>query len=179
MLTLMACIWNSVNLKKKFSKRINQENITRKLKPKIYSPNVDENITVDSIQISKSEIPSEILDSNLTTVSDTLKYYTNLIDSLVVNYPNLIAIKSAMAEHIKKNPQIETDSSMVVRRMRKYMIDYYKFKYPTPLSKFGDGNPGIPIDKILDLFSRDDTVDVKRIKKYLGLDTKIKSFKIY
>ena len=73
---------------------------------------------------------------------------------------------------IKSNPKIETDSALIVRRMKEYMLEYYKNKFPTPLSKFGDANPGIPIDDIIDIFGKKDTVDIKRIKKYLGIEAK-------
>lgn len=111
-----------------------------------------------------------IIDSTVFAHNDTVKRYTNIIDSIIVNYPDLYTFKSLLKEMIRKNPIVESDTLKAIKGLKKSLIEYYKNKYPTPLSKFGEQNSGIPIDKILDFFSKDDTTDIKKIKEYLGLD---------
>ena len=147
------------------------EKIPKKFIPRPLPKQIRENIISETLEFTEAEILPGKIDSSTISEIDSLEYYSNLLDSLVVNFPSLLVLKSAMTEHIKNDPKIETDSAMVVRRMRKYMLDYYKHKFPTPLSKFGEGNPGIPIDKILDLFSSDEDIDEKKIKKYLNINT--------
>lgn len=147
------------------------DDVKRKRKPIILPKKIDQNVIIDSDNVTKIEIPTEIVDSSANSKIDSISYYSGLLDSIVINFPSLLVLKSAMKEHIKNDPKIETDSALIVRRMRRYIRDYYKYKYPTPLSEFGDPNPGIPIDKILDIFSSEEEIDVKKIKKYLNLDT--------
>jgi hypothetical protein len=146
------------------------EKIPNKIKRKIPQQNIVERSRNKSVKISETEIPVEIVDTSLTKI-DSLKYFSELIDSFVHSYPKLFVLKSAIAQHVKHDKNIETDSAMAVRRMKKYMLDYYKNKFPTPLSKFGNATPGIPIDKILDLFRKDNKEEIKKIKKYFNLET--------
>lgn len=111
-----------------------------------------------------------IIDSTVFAHNDTVKRYTNIIDSIIINYPDLYTFKSLLKEMIRKNPIVESDTVKAIKGLKKSLIEYYKNKYPTPLSKFGNANPGIPIKDILDLFSKEDTTDIKKIKEYLGLD---------
>ena len=157
-------------LEKKVNKNKEEVIIPKAVKRKISSKNILKNSNQVLSEKPKDEQNKEILDSNLINKKETLINHSDFIDSVVVNYPNLLTFKSLLKEMIKKNPYTETDSAMVVRRMKEYMLKYYKNKYPTPLSKFGDANPGIPIEDIVDLFSKKDTVDIKKIKKYLGID---------
>ncbi len=158
------------HFEKKISKNKKGNNYPRNFKLKNPPKDVKKQSISDLDKSTESETSINIIDSSLITKVDTLKNYSEFLDSIVIHNPSLLALKSALVEHFKNNSQIETDSAMIVRRMKKYMLEYYKNKFPTPLSKFGDPSPGIPIDKIVDLFSKKDTVDMKKIKKYLGLD---------
>ena len=70
--------------------------------------------------------------------------------------PNLAVLKLALKYNIKNNPIKKTEEEVAIQGLKKYMRDYYKIKYPTPLSKFGDPGSGsmisIPIDAIIELF---------------------------
>jgi len=157
-------------IEKKTKKNIEEAIIPKVVKRKISSKNIIMNSNPALNEKSKEEQNTEILDTNLINKKETQISHSDFLDSVVVNYPNLLTFRSLLKEMIKKNPQTETDSAMVVRRMKEYMLKYYKDKYPTPISKFGDANPGIPIEDIFDLFSKKVTVDKKKIKKYLGID---------
>lgn len=95
---------------------------------------------------------------------------SQIFDSLIVNNPSLMSLKYALSKQLKLDNITESDSAFIVRRLKESVIDYYRIKYPTPLSEFGEPNQGIAIDKIIDLFSADDDIDEKKIKKYLGIE---------
>lgn len=155
---------------KKVITKKKENNIPKRIKPSINSGFTIESVISGPIKFSESETVVDTTGESYISVSDSIEYDSKLIDSLVVNYPSLLALKSVMSEYIKNTPKIETDSAMVVRRMRKYMLDYYKYKFPTPLSKFGDPTPGIAIDKIIEFINGNEDVDVKKIKKYLRIN---------
>lgn len=150
-------------------KKIAQPKIKKKTKPRIVTNNKKSLINEESLIISKTEISKIPIDSNLISESDSLNNKLNWIDSLVVSNSNLQILKYASKQYIKNNPLIKSDSAKLAEGIKVFMQDYYKSKYPTPVHKFGDGSPGIAIDNILDLFSKSDTVDVEKIKKYLKI----------
>ncbi|MCP5062845.1 MAG: hypothetical protein GY936_10315, partial [Ignavibacteriae bacterium] len=61
-----------------------------------------------------------------------------------------------LQQNIKNKVIRKTEAEIAVDGLKKQMMVYYKLKYPTPLSKFG--NPGrgsmfsIPINDIVELF---------------------------
>ena len=154
---------------KEIVKQVKIQNISRKHTPKAAQK------SVPKIKISKSEITSktdvliEEIDSSLFMEVDTLRNNSNWFDSIVVNNPNLLMLKYVLADQLKNNSYEISDSGKIVKRIKGVMQDYYRSKYPTPVHKFGDGSPGIAIDKILDIFRGTDTVDVEKIKKYLKI----------
>jgi hypothetical protein len=118
------------------------------------------------VEKSKTNV---IIDSNSLLKEDSVRVYTNWIDSLVITHSNLIMLKYAMQDKIKNSPIMKSDSVKTVEKIRKIMQDYYRSKYPTAVYKFGDNSPGIPIEKILNIFGAKDTVDLEKIKKYLKI----------
>jgi hypothetical protein len=152
-------------------KSVNKSDETMKeIVSEIIEKEDSENIISVTEEVIESEIITEVTDSNKITKKAGLEHQTEFTDSIVISFPSLLTLKYALSERIKNEPAIETDSALIVRRLRKYMSDHYKYKYPTPLSEFGEGNTGIPIDKILDLFSGEDDIDEKKIREYLKLD---------
>jgi len=117
-----------------------------------------------------SNMSIEEYDSTKITEVNVMVNNINWLDSMVINNPNILMLKYAVTDQLKNNPTEKSDSAETVETIRNVMQNYIKSKYPTPIHKFGDGSPGIPIDKILDIFSKDDTVDIKKIKKYLKLE---------
>jgi hypothetical protein len=137
--------------------------------------------SVPKKKVKKKEINREIIptktimsiketDSTLFVEGDVLIKDINWLDSMVVNNPNILMLKYAAKDQLKNNSIKISDSARTVETIKSIMQNYFKSKYPTPVHKFGDGSPGIPIDKILDIFRGDDTLDVKKIKRYLKLE---------
>lgn len=143
-------------------------------KPKLNR--IKRELSSKNIFSDNAELKDTLILSNTNTLEDSSKEVSSIhrisdltkLDSLVINNPSLMGLKYALAEKMKTETIVETDSAFIVRRLKESLIQYYKDKYPTPLSKFGDGNSGIAIDKIIDLFSSDD-IDEKKIKEYLNI----------
>ena len=81
----------------------------------------------------------------------------SIIDSFIMNNPDIIALKTALLKKMKYTEFPESDSVRILNNFRKQVMAYYKFLYPTPLSKFkdfpkGGGMFSIPIDDIINLF---------------------------
>lgn len=145
---------------------------SRPKKLKLLTPNIVIKEKIASIPELETNIIAEVPSENLEAILiDSVKYYTKLLDSLVLRLPNITTLKYVVSEKIKNDPKVETDSAFAVRRLRENVLDYYKNKYPTPLSKFGDQPKGIAIDKIIKMFSGEDEEETRKIKRYLELDT--------
>lgn len=113
--------------------------------------------TSNTVQDSSKEVSLTHRTSTLTS-----------LDSLIINNPSLMGLKYALSEKMKTETIVKTDSAFIVRRLKESLIQYYEDKYPTPLSKFGERNSGIAIDKIIDIFKSED-IDEKKIKEYLNI----------
>ena len=146
------------------------QNLSPKSKPKVLQKHVKKNNNNKVDIPAKRNMTIEETDSTIFSEVDILGNNINWLDSMVINNPNILMLKYAASDQLKNNPIKISDSAKTVERIRNVMQNYFKNKYPTPVHKFGDGSPGIPIDKILDIFSGSDTVDVKKIKRYLKLE---------
>ena len=126
----------------------------------------EKNFINKKIQKKNIEEDEPIILSDSATVLtklDTTKKVINIpdsasvIDSFLVNNPDIIALKTVLLKKIKYTEFPESDSLRIVNNFRKQILAYYKFLYPTPLSKFkgspqGGGMLSIPIDDIINLF---------------------------
>ena len=110
------------------------------------------------------------IDSTLHLEVDVPVKNNNWLDSMVIKNPSILMLKYAAKDKLNNDSTKISDSAKTAETIKNVMQNYFRSKYPTPVHKFGDGSPGIPIDKIVDLFSKEDTVDVKKIKKYLKLE---------
>lgn len=153
---------------KKEIKQLVLPNIQKNTKSKIVTKKINKAKNEESFLTIKSEISESLLDSILITKNETLETKFNWLDSVVVANPNLQILKYASEDYIKNNPILKSDSAKVAEGIRNFMQDYYKSKYPTPVHKFGDGSPGLAIDKIINIFKSND-VDEEKIKKYLKI----------
>lgn len=161
---------NIRNYENHIVKKESIQNSTPKPTYKIPQKHVKKN-KINKVDISaKTIMPIEENDSTSFAQVDVSINNISWLDSMVINNPNILMLKYAATDQLKNNPFEVSDSAKIVEKLRTVMQNYFRSKYPTPLHKFGDGSPGIPIDKILDIFSEDDTVDVKKIKKYLQLE---------
>ena len=146
------------------------DNLSPKLTPRAPQKEVKKKEFNNSDNPNNAIMTITEIDSTLfEEVSDLLKSM-NWLDSMVINNPNILMLKYATKDKLKNNSIKLSDSAKTAETIKIVMQNYFRSKYPTPVHKFGDGSPGIPIDKILDIFSADDTVDVNKIKRYLKLE---------
>lgn len=126
---------------------------------------------INNVSITtKTTMSIEEPDSTIFAEVDVLIRDINWLDSMVVNNPNILMLKYAAKDQLRNNSLNLSDSAKAAETIKIVMQNYFRIKYPTPVHKFGDGSPGIPIDKILDIFFGEDTLDVKKIKRYLKLE---------
>lgn len=95
------------------------------------------------------------LDSN--KIINTMPDSSAILDSFIVHNPDIAALKTAMQQKLKNLKTTEPDSARIVKNFKEQLLAYYKFLYPTPLSKFkgspsGNGMISIPLDDIINLF---------------------------
>ena len=154
--------------KQNLSTKILPNNSTN-LKRKIAPEKTEKEVIDDLENLNSIEITEENADTITSPEIDSLKYFSHLLDSLVVNNPSLLLLKYASKEYLKNNPKLETEEEIAIKRLRNYFQNYFKQRYPTPPSKFGETR-GIPIDKIIVLFKGNDDIDIIKIRKYLRLD---------